>query len=164
MSDEVSEGLEFQERFKPTSFHIAVLILRLVLGAAFLEAGLDKLINGFSAVGYLQHGTGPFAGWFASLASNIGIINGLAIWGEILIGIALILGVLVRFSSFAAALMMLLYYLPYLPPSTGWITQHIIYIFAFVILMLSGSGYFFGLDMLAKQLEQRRHPLRILLG
>jgi thiosulfate dehydrogenase [quinone] large subunit len=164
MNNEVGEELGFRERFKPTSFHIAVLVLRLVLGGAMLEGGLDKLINGFSAVGYLQHGTGPFAGWFASLTSISGVINVLVPWGELLIGIALILGVVVRLASFAAAIMVLLFYLPYLPPSTGWIAQQIVFIFALIVLMLSGNGYFFGLDMLVKQLEQRRNPLRILFG
>ena len=149
--------------FKSRSFRIAFVVLRVVLGGAFLEAGLDKIINGFSASGYLAHGSGPFAGWFASMAS-LGFINGLVISGEILIGIALILGAALRLASVGGIVMMVLYYLPYLPPSNGWIDEHIMYIFIFVAIMLSGSGYFFGLDRLLANLEESRNPLRLLLG
>lgn len=146
------------------SAKLALLSLRLILGGAFLEAGLDKLINGFSAVGYLQHGTGPFAGFFAGMASSAGVINGLVIWGEILIGIAVISGGALRFASLAGVIMMVLYYLPYLPPSNGWIGEQIVYAFIFIALMFSGSGYFFGVDAFFVRFETERHPLRILLG
>jgi thiosulfate dehydrogenase [quinone] large subunit len=143
---------------------IGMLILRLILGGAFLEAGLEKLINGFSAEEYLEHGTGPLAGWFAGLTGGTIIINGVVIWGEILIGLALILGLLLRPASIAGAAMMVLYYLPYLPPSSGWINNQMVYMFIFIALMLSGVGYFLGLDRYFISLEEKRSPFRFLFG
>ena len=148
-----------------TSGRITCLIVRLALGGAMLEAGLDKLISGdFSVVGYLEHGSGPFASWFSTLVGEAAALDYLVIWGEILIGTALILGILVRFTSFWGAVMMLLYYLPYLPPSNGWISEQIIYLLVFVMFMFTGIGYYWGLDRLFIRFEEESHPLRFLLG
>jgi thiosulfate dehydrogenase [quinone] large subunit len=149
--------------FKSKSFHIVFIVLRVLLGGLFLEAGLDKVINGFSAAEYLTNGTGPFAGWFTSMAS-LGFINALVISGEILIGITLISGAMIRLASSGGIVMMLLYYLPYLPPANGWISQQIIYILIFITLIFSGSGYFFGIDRYAIGIEKRWPILRFLLG
>ncbi len=102
-----------------------------------------------------------------SLSHNVvllPIVNSLVIWGEILIGAALVLGILIRFASFWGALMMVFYYIVSLPPASGWITQQTIYGLVFISLMFSGIGYFLGLDTLLRRIEERRHPLRLLLG
>lgn len=147
-----------------TGERIGMLILRLILGGAMLEAGLEKLINGFSAEEYLEHGTGPLAGWFSGLTGGTEVINGIVIWGEILIGMALILGLLLRLASLGGAVMMVLYYLPYLPPSSGWINNQMVYMFIFIALILSGIGYYFGLDRYFINLEEKKSPLRLLFG
>jgi thiosulfate dehydrogenase (quinone) large subunit len=150
------------------AFRVTLLILRVALGGLFLEAGLDKLLSGsFSAAGFLSASKGPFAGFYSGLASNSGllpIVNNLVIWGEILIGAALILGILVRFSSFWGIVQMILYYSASLPPSSGWINQDIIYIAVFLALMFSGIGYFVGLDRFLETVEKRKQPLRFIAG
>jgi thiosulfate dehydrogenase (quinone) large subunit len=150
------------------AFDITLLALRVLLGGLFLEAGLDKLFSGnFSAIGFLSRSQGPFTSFYMGLANNtslLPVLNNLVIWGEILIGIALILGILVRFASFWGIVQMILYYTVSLPPSNGWISQHIIYIAVFVVFMSSGTGYFFGLDRLVVKLEEKEHPLRLLCG
>ena len=85
-------------------------------------------------------------------------------WGETLIGVAIILGVFVRFASFWGMVLMVLYYTVDLPPSEGWIADQIIYFLVFLNLMVSGAGYFLGLDWFASRLEENRNPVRILLG
>jgi thiosulfate dehydrogenase [quinone] large subunit len=142
-----------------------LFILRIVMGGAFLEAGLDKIISGdFSMAGYVSHGSGPFAAWFSHLSSASGALSPLVMSGEVLIGLALIFGVLLRFSSFWGAILMILYYLPYLPPTNGWISEQIIYILVFITLMFSGSGYFIGIDRLLVRLENKWPKLGIVLG
>lgn len=141
------------------------LVLRIVLGGVMLEAGLNKLLSGnFTISGYISHGSGPFASWFTNLASASNALSSLVIWGELLVGVALILGVLLRFGSFWGAIMMVLYYLPYLPPQNGWISQQIIYMLVFITLIFSGSGYFLGIDRLAINMEKKRPRLRLILG
>jgi thiosulfate dehydrogenase [quinone] large subunit len=165
MTAEIESGQKFKEDFQPRSFHIMMVILRMVLGGVMLEAGLNKLINGgFSIAGYVSHGSGPFAGWFAHLASVSDSLSPLVISGEILIGLSLILGVFLRFGALWGAVLMILYYLPYLPPENGWISQQIIYLLVFVTLMFSGNGYFFGIDRLVKNLEKKWPVLRLVLG
>ena len=151
-------------QFKPASAHVGLFILRLVLAAAFLDAGLDKLINGFSAFDYLQNATGPFAGFFSGMAGGINVINPIVIGGEIMIGLGLAFGFLLRLVSLGGVVMMALYYLPYIPPPEGWVSDLLVYAFIFIALMLSGSGYFFGLDRYFINLEQTRNPLRLLFG
>jgi thiosulfate dehydrogenase [quinone] large subunit len=151
--------------FQPRSFYIMFLILRVVLGGVMLEAGLDKLISGgFTISGYVNHGSGPFASWFTDLAAAASALSPLVVWGEILIGLALILGIFLRFGSFWGALLMILYYLPYLPPQNGWISEQIIYMLIFITLMFSSSGYFFGIDRLAINVEKKWPGLRWVLG
>jgi thiosulfate dehydrogenase [quinone] large subunit len=150
--------------FKSKSFHISFIILRLVIGSLFLEAGLNKIINGFSAAEYLASGSGPFAGWFANMVSIVDALSVLVIVGETLIGIALIFGAMVRLASFSGIVMMILYYLPYLPPESGWIDLHIVLIFVFIVIILSGSGYYFGIDRFALRLKSRWIGLRLILG
>jgi thiosulfate dehydrogenase [quinone] large subunit len=150
------------------AFDVTLLILRIALGGVFLEAGLTKLLSGtFSAAGFLSLSQGPFTSIYIGMANNtslLPVINNLVMWGETLIGIALILGILVRFASFWGIVQMILYYTVSLPPSTGWISQQIIYIVVFVTFMFSGIGYYIGLDKLVVKLEEKRHPLRLLCG
>ena len=60
--------------------------------------------------------------------------------------------------------MMLLYYLPYLPPSNGWISEQIIYLLVLIAFMFTGIGHYWGLDRLFIRFEKESHPLRLLLG
>ena len=93
---------------------VSLFLLRISLGFMFLYAGVAKLMNpSWSAVGYLKGTkilTGLYA-WFGS-ASNIGWVNFLNEWGLTLVGAAIILGVVVRFSSICGILLMVLYYIP----------------------------------------------------
>jgi thiosulfate dehydrogenase [quinone] large subunit len=165
MSSEIATEQQLWNNFQPRPLHITFLILRIVLGGAMLEAGLNKLVSGgFSMAGYVSHGSGPFASWFTNLASVSGVLSPLVMWGELLVGVALIFGVLLRFGSFWGAIMMVLYYLPYLPPENGWISQQIIYMLVFIALIFSGSGYFLGIDRLAMNIEKKWPGLRLILG
>ncbi|MEJ2739176.1 MAG: DoxX family protein [Dehalococcoidia bacterium] len=153
---------------KNTAYKVTLLILRIALGGLMFEAGLTKLLSGtFSAAGFLEHVSGPFAGFYTGITGNpafLGITNVLVPWGETLIGIAIILGIAVRFASFWGIILMFLYYTAALPPANGWISQEIIYIAVFLTFMFTGTGYYLGLDRLAIKLEEKRHSLRILLG
>ena len=101
--------------------------------------------------------TGPFAEWFQSMAGN-GVISNLNVWGLTLIGVALILGFLVRPASFFGAVMMILYYIAHFEQNTahGIIDYHLIYVVIFLLFMAGGSGSFFGLDRYAKTATKRK--------
>jgi thiosulfate dehydrogenase [quinone] large subunit len=150
------------------AFNITFFILRIALGGLMFEAGLTKLLSGgFSAADFLENATGPFAGFYMGIGANttmLTITNVMVPWGELLIGITIILGIFVRFASFWGIVLMVLYYTASLPPENGWISRHIIYFSVFLSFIFSGTGYFLGIDRLVVRLEEQRHPLRIVLG
>jgi len=132
---------------------VSLFLLRVGLGWYFLYAGITKILDPmWSAAGYLngaQSFKSLFA-WFASPA-NIGWINFVNEWGLTLVGIALILGLWVRWASVAGVVLMVLYWLPVLSfPYAGEhayiIDDHIIYLFGFLVLMYFDSGKYWGLD------------------
>ncbi|MFH1632375.1 MAG: DoxX family protein [bacterium] len=146
-------------------FATVLIILRVVLGAMFLYAGITKL-GDWSAAGYLAASTGPFAEWFQSLAGNT-TVDALNVWGLILIGACLILGVFVRPASLFAIIMMVLYYLADFEGSTahGLIDEHVIYLIVFLVFLAGGVGHMFGLDgLIADNIRRKKWFTRVLFG
>lgn len=145
----------------------AALILRLVFGFLFFFAGWSKLTaEGWTASGFLQNATGPFASWFQSLAGN-GVVDFLNMWGLTLIGVALILGLLVRTASFFGIVLMGLYYFADFVGNTahGFIDEHIIYIIVLILFLVGGFGHVWGLDALVeRRLDNRSKWSRIFFG
>ena len=144
----------------------ALLVLRLALGWQFLASGFGKLTSDWTAEMYLSASAGPFAEWFQSLAGN-GLVDGLNAWGQLLIGLALLTGLLVRPASIAGFLMMVLYYLAGFVDNTahGLIEDHIIYALVFALFASGGAGHIFGLNSIV--LSNIRRPsavLRFLFG
>ena len=142
---------------------LALLLLRVSLGWLFLYAGYSKFTaaNGFTAKQFLLNLQGPFAGFYQVFVGNP-MVDSLVVWGEILIGICLILGVLVRFSSFWGIVMMLLFYFAQYPPAHSFIVNdQLIYALLLVYLMVSNSGHFYGFD---KILEKKFPKFKTLMG
>ncbi len=155
----------FQGVTNKSWFTWSFLVLRLGMGALFLWAGISKL-GDWSAAGYLAGATGPFASWFQSLAGSA-IVDQLNIWGLILIGSALLLGLLVRPASIFGIVMMLLYYFAHFEQNTehGFIEYHIVYALVFVVFLAGGAGHVFGLNELAsRSLKKKNRFARFLFG
>jgi thiosulfate dehydrogenase [quinone] large subunit len=108
-----------------------------VFGLGFTTASEAAWINGGSpTTGFLKFGThGPFAEIFQSMAGS-GLVDALFMVGLLLIGICLMLGVAVRFASYAGALLLLLMWLALLPPEHNpVIDEHVIY--ALILLVVA---------------------------
>lgn len=132
---------------------MTVFLSRVALGILFFYAGITKVLNpDWSAVGYLNSAK-TFPGlyhWLAS-AGNIDWINFVNEWGLTFLGVALILGIFVRWASLGGMLLMALYYLailqfPYVGEHSFLVDEHIIYITALLVLFASNAGTFLGLD------------------
>ena len=131
----------------------SLFFLRISLGWLFFYAGITKVLNpAWSAAGYLK-GAKTFSLFYQWLLtpSVLPVINFLNEWGLTLIGASLILGVFVRWGSYAGVLLMVLYYLPILQfPKVGdhsyIVDEHIIYIFAFLVLAGFNAGETWGLE------------------
>jgi len=138
---------------------VTLLLLRLSMGWLLLYAGYSKVIAepAFSAERYLT-GAKSFVGLFQFFAqpSILPFVNFLNSWGQVLLGIALILGIGVRWTSVLAAIMMTLYYLPLSfprPDDHSYIVNyHFIYTIGFLVLWATRAGSAYGLGgWLAKQ-------------
>ncbi len=159
------EGLA-QRIMPPTT-----LLMRLVFGWIFVWSGFDKLIRGFDSSGFLVNATqGPLHSWFVSLGGNTAatdVINPLVVWGQILIGLALIFGVGTRFALFWAAAMVFMFYLAQFPPANNpFMDDHLVYIVMFGLLGALGAGRILGVDAIIERLPWvRKMPvLGVLLG
>lgn len=123
------------------------------MGWMFFYAGITKVLDpNWSAAGYLT-GAKTFSGfydWFLQ-PSVLPVINFINEWGLTLLGVSLILGILVRFSSVLGAVLMLLYYFPILQfpypnPHAFIVDEHIIYIMALLFLEAVRAGHIWGLE------------------
>ena len=85
-------------------------------------------------------------------------------WGEVAIGLALILGAATRWTALAAALMVGLFYISQLPPEHGWVSDRLVSFLALNLLAELRTGTHFGIDGLLVATERRCPPLRHVLG
>ena len=113
-------------------------------------------------------------GMWASFAGNP-VVDALNIYGQILIGAALILGFATRWSAFWGAVMMVFYWMASLhggllhglPLEHGWVVDdHLIYAFILFALGALGAGRIFGVDRFIEKLDivERIPALKYLLG
>lgn len=106
---------------------LSLLLLRVVIGWHLLYEGISKLFTpDWTAYGYLDGSYGFMSGLFHSLAANsslMPVIDFLNIWGLILIGTALFIGVLIRASAVMGILLLMLYYFAYPPFGTSLYTN-----------------------------------------
>ncbi len=144
-----------------------ILALRLMMGLAFLQSGLDKVLSGsFSASGYLTRGVpnngSPVADLFVSLGNTpwfVDFVNLAVPWGELLIGLGLLVGALTRLAAFWGAFMMLLFYLGNWDVAHGYINGDFAYMLVFLSVAAFGAGRILGLDAYIEQYEVGGRPL-----
>ena len=178
-------GRDVTFEYSETWIGYSMVALRVVMGWVLLQGGLTKLVtyldsnpdNNWTAAGYLANAIppgNPFVGVFGAMAGSP-LIDLLNMWGLTLTGLALILGVLVRWSAFWGAIMMLFYWaaalegglLAGLPLAHGWvIDDHIVYAALLFGLGAIGAGRILGLDARLEEMEfvQKNRWLRYLLG
>ena len=152
-----------------------ITIIRAAIGWHFLYEGLTKLFAGdWSAASYLTNTHGFLSGfyqWLAASPMRLGIVDFLNVWGLILIGLALFVGLCSRWASFFGALLLLLYYFAYPPFGfsmfAGDGAVYIInpqFIEAVVLIFLCcypGKGY--GLSNFIQWLRKKNKPTTVAL-
>ena len=144
-----------------------ILALRLMMGIAFFQSGVEKVLSGsFNAAGYLQNAPqangSPAAGLFAAMGSNaafVEFVNVAVPWGEVLIGLGLIVGGLTRLAAFWGAFLMLLFYLGNWDIAHGYINGDFAYMLVFLSVAAFGAGRILGLDAYIEQYEVGGVPL-----
>jgi thiosulfate dehydrogenase [quinone] large subunit len=163
-----------EETNLPRAPMIAITVLRVFVGWHFLYEGLAKLTApSWSAAGYLKQARGPFADLFRGLANQPNLLANadlLTMWGLTLVGAFLILGLFTRLASLAGIGLVLLFYLCN-PPFVGYfysiptegtyliVNKNLVEVCALVVILVTGSGRFAGLDRILHGLFARRPRL-----
>jgi uncharacterized membrane protein YphA (DoxX/SURF4 family) len=148
-----------------------ITLLRCVIGWHFLYEGLSKILaEGWTASGFLANSTGPFSGFYQWLAASPGwmdVVDPLNMYGLLLIGLALFLGVAIRYAMGGGILLLLLYYFAY-PPFGGTVPgaaegtlyivnrQLIEAVALLLLLFVKEKGY--GLYALGKRMINKAEP------
>lgn len=135
------------------------LILRLYLGYAWLKAGIHKVtaevwtgakagvaVEGFISGALAKSEAGDVAGWYAWFLESLVLPNSVAFsyavaWGEVLVGLGLIVGMLTGIAAFFGALMNISFLL------AGTIsTNPMMFMIAIFIIMAWKVAGWYGLD------------------
>ncbi len=149
---------------------VFLVLLRMAIGWHFLYEGLAKLATpGWSAEGYLLNSTWILGGifhWMATTPSILAIVNFLNVWGLILIGLGLMLGLFTRVAAIAGTALLLMYYFAYPPfihtfqPTGGQaifmiVNLNLIEAFALLALASTNLSRKYGLDYFIPRLKKR---------
>jgi thiosulfate dehydrogenase [quinone] large subunit len=150
---------------------LAITVLRVFIGWHFLYEGIAKLSSpSWSAAGYLKQARGPFAGLFKWLAAQPDLLANadlITMWGLTAVGLLLILGLFTRLASLGAIGFIVLFYLCN-PPFVGYfysiptegsyliVNKNLVELGALVVVLVTGSGRFAGLDRIVSGLMGRR--------
>ncbi len=139
----------------------SLVILRVAIGWHFMYEGITKMLNpNWSSLGYLMDSKGLFEGLFHSMAGNAAILNVmdlLNVWGLVLIGAGLIVGLFTRVATISGIILLAFYYLShpaiigvtYAIPSEGsylWINKNLIELIALWVIVLFPTWKNVGLD------------------
>jgi thiosulfate dehydrogenase [quinone] large subunit len=150
---------------------VSLVLLRTLIGWHFLYEGYFKLalpawttsgkpLAPFKAAGYLANASGPFGGFFRSLASSSAApwIDTIVIASLILVGLSLLLGLFTQLGCFGAAGLLTVFYIS-APPLAGTpmpmnegtyliVNKNLIELAAVVVLFVFRTGRIAGLDTL----------------
>jgi uncharacterized membrane protein YphA (DoxX/SURF4 family) len=152
-------------------FPYLVTGLRILVGWHFLYEGIVKLMDpGWSAKIYLMGSSWIFSDifhWMSDSAGLIIVVDFLNTWGLILIGLSLFIGLLVRWSSLAGALLLLFYFAAY-PPIPGhtfgivtegnylWVNMTFIELVLLLVFTALPVHFFFGADRLIRRWREEK--------
>jgi thiosulfate dehydrogenase (quinone) large subunit len=164
----------------------ATAVLRIAIGSVFLTAGLEKALGAtpFDATGFLKGATAgiPWLGEAAkgvvynpthdlwvSLAGNAAlmpVINWMVVSGEILIGLALVLGLFTRFAAIAGTLMVSFFFVASWDLSHGIVNSQLLDAVVTAFVGIMGAGRYYGLDEILEKAGTVQHTpqLKYVLG
>ena len=133
--------------------NISLLLLRLAISYIWLSAGLSKLVNPQFISTFSNTISGFAKGTHFSFYSDFlhkyvlphsQIFAQLTVWGEILTGVAFLLGFPMFVATLVGMLMNLNYYFVATSPPSQFL--NIILIFAQFVAFANGAGSFWGLE------------------
>lgn len=146
-------------------------VLRILVGWHFLYEGISKLLTpAWSAKGYLLGSKWVFSGifqWMGSSPDIMRVVDLLNMWGLTFIGLSLMVGLFVRWTSVFGAILLLFYFVAY-PPIPGftfgtvsegsylWVNKTFIELFILIVLIALPGEYLPGIDRLIKRWREEK--------
>ncbi len=150
---------------------IAITVLRVLVGWHFMYEGIAKMTSSsWSAAGYLRQARGPASGifkWLAAQPNLLAYADQITMWGLTIVGLLLILGLFTRLSALAAIGFLVMFYAAN-PPFVGYfyslpsegsyliVNKNLVELGALIVIIVTGSGRFAGLDRIVHGLISRR--------
>ena len=135
--------------------------LRIAIGWHFLYEGIAKIFTpNWSSVSYLLNSTGPLAGIFKGMSENqflVYLIDYSIIFGLILIGIALFLGIATRVAAIAGAALLFTFYIsnpPFAVNPIGYgveghyliVNKNLLELITLLVLAFMPKSWFYSLE------------------
>jgi len=154
----------------------ALTFVRIVIGWHFLYEGISKIMTpDWSSAPYLAASKWIFAPLFNAMAGNqsvVGVVDFINIWGMILVGLGLMLGLYTRWAAAGGTLMLFFYFIAY-PPLPGymfgvpvegsylWVNRNLIELVALSVFIFIKPASHFSLDRLIARWrdEKARKPV-----
>ncbi len=152
-----------------------VVALRVVVGWHFLYEGLSKLFTpGWSSAEFLYLSNwwfAPFYHWIAETPTVLAIADFFNVWGLILIGLALFIGLFERIAVVSGVVLLTMYYFanpPFVGNDFGVITEgnylivnkNMIEVFALLIFWVLPTSKYIGIDkFIFRKKEPKVMPL-----
>lgn len=147
--------------------------LRMAIGWHFLYEGVSKLIiQNWSSYSYLANSTGPLSGFYHWMALSPGllkIVDILNIYGLIIIGTALFIGLFSRLAALAGTLLLTLYYFAYPPFGDSLFNSGEGHLFIVDKIFIEGMALLFlafyqdrgiGIDLIIQLLREKKLTFR----
>ncbi len=142
---------------KGKTYLFYIVILRLWIGYYFLQQGTRKLLRDFPHSDWIGRQIGDLAtidiySWYRSFLITIVnphqvLFGYLITWGEIMVGLCLLLGIFTRYSSLIGLFIVLNFYFgPGMAKGGASLAQQQTFIVTLVVFILSNPGRTLGLD------------------
>jgi thiosulfate dehydrogenase (quinone) large subunit len=157
-----------------------IFVLRAGIGLAMLFAGLDKFFmwaggTPFTSAGYLKFGTtgswlgsdpkaivNPTHDFWVSLAGNaqlVSVMDTLVVFGEVAIGLALLVGLATRFSAVMGVVLMGLLYVSNWSFANGPFNEQFTYGLVMAVIAIVGAGAYALDTVVAKLAVTQKIPV-----
>ena len=140
-----------------------LIALREIIGYHFLYEGFNKLFaDSWSSGGFLIQSNWVFSDLFIALANSptlITISDFLNIWGQIFIGVGLIIGLFSRYAAYAGAILLFLYYVA-IPPfieSYTFVDRNLLELIGLLIIASFQTSYIIGFDGLLSKIRNENN-------
>lgn len=144
--------------------------VRIIVGFAMFHAGLEKLIYGFNAQGYLMFASkgtvlAPILTTFGSNPTLLAFTNFMIPLGEFLIGVGVLFGVLTRLAAYFGAFLMTFFYFTNADWANGMVSGDFYMLLLFITIAVFGAGRVWGVDQWLEGMDWAQSRwARLILG